>query len=106
MREADIIIAAAGQAQMIKKSWVKKGAALIDVGTNPVEDKTKKSGFRLVGDCDFEECKDVAGAITPVGALPAARSPSVRLPSLPCHALSAPSAPVPWPHGACRQCSA
>mmetsp|Transcript_22078 Transcript_22078/g.61285 ORF Transcript_22078/g.61285 Transcript_22078/m.61285 type:complete len:348 (-) Transcript_22078:177-1220(-) len=66
VKEADIIIAAAGQAQMIKKSWVKKGAALIDVGTNPVEDSTKKSGFRLVGDCDFEGCKEVAGAITPV----------------------------------------
>ena len=66
MKQADIIIAAAGQAQMIKQSWVKPGAAIIDVGTNPIDDPSKKAGYRLVGDCDFEECKKTAGAITPV----------------------------------------
>ncbi|KAK4847476.1 hypothetical protein QYF36_002309 [Acer negundo] len=45
IREADIIIAAAGQAQMIKGSWIKPGAAVIDVGTNAVDDPTKKTGY-------------------------------------------------------------
>lgn len=49
IREADIVIAAAGQAQLIKGSWIKPGAAVIDVGTNAVDDPTKKSGYRLVG---------------------------------------------------------
>mmetsp|Transcript_19319 Transcript_19319/g.48671 ORF Transcript_19319/g.48671 Transcript_19319/m.48671 type:complete len:356 (-) Transcript_19319:25-1092(-) len=66
VKEADIIIAAAGQAQMIKKEWVKPGAAIIDVGTNPIDDPSKKAGYRLVGDADFDDCKEVAGAITPV----------------------------------------
>ncbi|KAL5824389.1 hypothetical protein ACOSQ3_020452 [Xanthoceras sorbifolium] len=66
IREADIIIAAAGQAMMIKGSWIKPGAAVIDVGTNAVDDRTKKAGYRLVGDVDFEEACKVAGWITPV----------------------------------------
>ncbi|KAL2535551.1 Bifunctional protein FolD 2 [Forsythia ovata] len=66
IREADIIIAAAGQAMMIKGSWIKPGAALIDVGTNAIDDPSKKSGYRLVGDCDFHEACNVAGWITPV----------------------------------------
>ena len=66
IREADIIIAAAGQAMMIKGSWIKPGAAVIDVGTNAVDDQTKKSGYRLVGDVHFEEACQVAGWITPV----------------------------------------
>jgi 5,10-methylene-tetrahydrofolate dehydrogenase/methenyl tetrahydrofolate cyclohydrolase len=45
---------------------VKKGAVIIDVGTNSVDDKTKKAGYRLVGDVDFAEVKKVASAITPV----------------------------------------
>ncbi|EFJ49854.1 hypothetical protein VOLCADRAFT_109691 [Volvox carteri f. nagariensis] len=66
VRQADIIIAAAGQAQLVRGSWVKPGAAIIDVGTNPVDDPSKAAGYRLVGDVHFEECKEVAGAITPV----------------------------------------
>ncbi|KAJ8754252.1 hypothetical protein K2173_002152 [Erythroxylum novogranatense] len=66
IREADIIIAAAGQAMMIKGSWIKAGAAIIDVGTNAVDDASKKSGYRLVGDVDFKEASKVAGWITPV----------------------------------------
>ncbi|XP_058738875.1 bifunctional protein FolD 2 [Vicia villosa] len=66
VREADIVIAAAGQAKMIKGSWIKPGAAVIDVGTNSVDDPTRKSGYRLVGDVDFEEASKVAGWITPV----------------------------------------
>ncbi|KAL8224839.1 hypothetical protein R6Q57_017396 [Mikania cordata] len=64
--EADIVIAAAGQAMMIKGSWIKPGAAVIDVGTNAVDDSTRKSGYRLVGDVDFAEACQVAGWITPV----------------------------------------
>ncbi|KAF9603130.1 hypothetical protein IFM89_033966, partial [Coptis chinensis] len=54
----NIIIAAAGQANMIKGDWIKPGAAVIDVGTNAVDDPSRKSGYRLVGDVDFEQaCK-------------------------------------------------
>jgi 5,10-methylene-tetrahydrofolate dehydrogenase/methenyl tetrahydrofolate cyclohydrolase len=66
VKEADIVIAAAGQPGMIKGDWLKPGAVVIDVGTNPVDDATKKAGFRLVGDCDWASCQTVAGAITPV----------------------------------------
>ncbi|KAJ6292869.1 hypothetical protein OIU78_024943 [Salix suchowensis] len=66
IREADIIIAAAGQPMMIKGSWIKPGAAVIDVGTNAVDDPSRKSGYRLVGDVDFEEACKIAGCITPV----------------------------------------
>jgi methylenetetrahydrofolate dehydrogenase (NADP+)/methenyltetrahydrofolate cyclohydrolase len=65
-RGADVIIAAIGRAEMIKGSWIKPGAYVIDVGTNRVEDSTKKSGYRLVGDVAFDEAVEVAGAITPV----------------------------------------
>lgn len=47
-------------------SWIKPGAVVIDVGTNPVDDATKKAGYRLVGDVAFDEAKASAGAITPV----------------------------------------
>ncbi|KAM2954852.1 hypothetical protein FF1_033083 [Malus domestica] len=53
IREADIIIAAAGQAMMIKGSCVKPGAAVIVLGTNAIDDPSRKSGYRLVGDVDF-----------------------------------------------------
>lgn len=66
IREADIVIAAAGQALMIKGSWIKPGAAVIDVGTNAVDDPSKKSGYRLVGDVHFQEACKTAGWITPV----------------------------------------
>ncbi|KDP28129.1 hypothetical protein JCGZ_13900 [Jatropha curcas] len=66
IREADIIIAAAGQAKMVKGSWIKPGAAVIDVGTNAIDDPSRKSGYRLVGDVDYEEACKVAGWITPV----------------------------------------
>ncbi|KAL4202820.1 hypothetical protein AMTRI_Chr02g223100 [Amborella trichopoda] len=66
IREADIVITAAGQAMMIKGDWIKPGAAVIDVGLNAVDDPTKKSGYRLVGDADFEQAKKVAGWLTPV----------------------------------------
>ena len=63
---ADILIAAVGRAEMVKADWVKPGAVVIDVGINRVDDETRKRGYRLVGDVDFEEVKEVAGHITPV----------------------------------------
>lgn len=66
IREADIVIAAAGQANMIKGDWIKPGAAVIDVGTNAVDDSSRKTGYRLVGDVDFQEASRVAGWLTPV----------------------------------------
>ena len=66
VRQADILVAAVGRAQMVKGDWIKPGAVVIDVGTNKIDDPTKKSGSRTVGDVDFEAAKEVAGAITPV----------------------------------------
>lgn len=77
MRDADIIIAAIGRAEMVRGSWIKPGAAVIDVGINGIpmlnEDgspvisqKTGKPRQKLVGDVNFEEAKEVAGFITPV----------------------------------------
>lgn len=63
---ADIVVAAIGQPQMIQGEWLKQGAVVIDVGTNFVEDATKKSKSRTVGDCDFESCSHKAALITPV----------------------------------------
>ncbi len=66
VRTADILIAAVGRAEMVKGSWLKEGAVVIDVGINSIDDPSKKAGYRLVGDCDFESCKEVASLITPV----------------------------------------
>jgi 5,10-methylene-tetrahydrofolate dehydrogenase/methenyl tetrahydrofolate cyclohydrolase len=66
VRRADIVIAAVGRAEMVRGSWIKPGAVVIDVGINSVDDSSKKSGYRLVGDVAFDECKDVASLITPV----------------------------------------
>jgi methylenetetrahydrofolate dehydrogenase (NADP+)/methenyltetrahydrofolate cyclohydrolase len=66
VRQADILIAAIGRAEMVRGDWVKPGAAVIDVGMNDKPDATKKRGYRLVGDVNFEEAKEVAGFITPV----------------------------------------
>ena len=65
-RNADILVAAIGWAEMITGNMIKPGATVIDVGINQKEDKTKKRGYRLVGDVEFESAKEVAGAITPV----------------------------------------
>jgi 5,10-methylene-tetrahydrofolate dehydrogenase/methenyl tetrahydrofolate cyclohydrolase len=66
VRQADVLVAAVGRAGMVKGDWVKPGAVVIDVGINRVEDATRPRGYRLVGDVDFDEAKEVAGAITPV----------------------------------------
>jgi methylenetetrahydrofolate dehydrogenase (NADP+)/methenyltetrahydrofolate cyclohydrolase len=65
-KEADILIAAIGRPKFIKASMVKEGAVVIDVGINRIEDKTTKSGYRLVGDVDYEEVFEKASYITPV----------------------------------------
>jgi methylenetetrahydrofolate dehydrogenase (NADP+)/methenyltetrahydrofolate cyclohydrolase len=65
-RQADILVAAIGRAEMVKKDWVKPGAVVIDVGINRMEDTSKTRGYRLVGDVAFEEVKEIAGAISPV----------------------------------------
>jgi methylenetetrahydrofolate dehydrogenase (NADP+) / methenyltetrahydrofolate cyclohydrolase len=66
VREADILISAIGRPKFVRGDWIKPGAAVIDVGINRVEDAGAKNGYRLVGDVDFEEARQVAGAITPV----------------------------------------
>jgi 5,10-methylene-tetrahydrofolate dehydrogenase/methenyl tetrahydrofolate cyclohydrolase len=66
VRQADIIIAAIGKIEFVRGDWIKPGAAVIDVGINSKPDPSKKSGYRLVGDVNFEEAKEVAGFITPV----------------------------------------
>ncbi len=65
-KRADIVIAAAGKPNTVTADMVKEGAVVIDVGVNRVEDATKKSGYRLVGDVDFEAVKEKASLITPV----------------------------------------
>jgi methylenetetrahydrofolate dehydrogenase (NADP+)/methenyltetrahydrofolate cyclohydrolase len=65
-RQADIVIAAAGRPNTITADMVKEGVVVIDVGVNRIEDATKKQGFRLVGDVDFEAVKEKASLITPV----------------------------------------
>ncbi len=65
-READILVAAMGRPRAITAAMVKPGAVVIDVGINQIEDPTRKSGRRLVGDVDFDTVREVASAITPV----------------------------------------
>ena len=71
-RRADIVVAAVGRPQMVTGDWIRPGATVIDVGINRVEAPEKGTNddgtpkMRLVGDCDFDSCAAVAGAITPV----------------------------------------
>ena len=65
-RQADIIIAAIGQPAFLKADMVKEGVVVIDVGTTRVPDASKKSGFRLQGDVDFENVAPLCSFITPV----------------------------------------
>ncbi|KAH0887059.1 hypothetical protein HID58_063155, partial [Brassica napus] len=65
-KEADIVVAAAGVPNLVRGSWLKPGAVVIDVGTCPVEDSSCEQGYRLVGDVCYEEALGVASAITPV----------------------------------------
>ena len=63
VKKNDIVVAAVGVPEMVKGSWIKPGATVIDVGINRIEKDGKK---KLVGDVDFNEAEKVAGAITPV----------------------------------------
>jgi len=63
-RQADILIAAVGRAEMIQGDWIKPGATVIDVGINRIDGENGKK--RLVGDVEFASASAVAGAITPV----------------------------------------
>ena len=65
-RQADIIVAAAGRANTITAEMVKEGVVILDVGMNREKDSTKKSGYRLIGDVDFDSVSPMASAITPV----------------------------------------
>ena len=66
-RNADILVAAVGQPNMVKGEWVKPGAIVIDVGINRIEiSKDDETGIKITGDVDFEDVRKVAGAITPV----------------------------------------
>ena len=65
-KTADILIVALGKPHFVTADMVKPGAVVIDVGIHRIEDASKKSGFRLVGDVKFEEVSEIASAITPV----------------------------------------
>lgn len=64
--EADILVAAIGKPYFVKSDMVKKGAVIIDVGINRIEDKNSTKGSKLVGDVDFDECLSISSKITPV----------------------------------------
>lgn len=83
MKQADIVVVAIGKPEFVKGDWIKPGAVVIDVGTNPIPgtyklcfvdvkeptkyvDKSKKTGIRLVGDVEYDKALSVAGAVTPV----------------------------------------
>lgn len=66
LQRADIIIAAIGIPKFVTKDMVKEGAVIIDVGINRIEDASRKSGYRLVGDVDFDDVADKVSYITPV----------------------------------------
>lgn len=64
--QADVLVVALGRPNFLKADMVKEGAVVIDVGINRVDDPTKKSGFRLVGDVDYEQVAPKSSYITPV----------------------------------------
>ena len=65
-RQADIIVVASGHPHTLTADRVSEGALIIDVGVNRIPDASKKSGFRLIGDCDFDDLVEKASYITPV----------------------------------------
>ncbi|GAP22850.1 bifunctional methylenetetrahydrofolate dehydrogenase/methenyltetrahydrofolate cyclohydrolase FolD [Leptolinea tardivitalis] len=66
IRQADILVTAVGRPEMVRGDWIKPGAVIIDVGINHVDDPSRPKGYRVVGDVNFKEAVEVAGAITPV----------------------------------------
>mgnify|MGYP004537346647 FL=1 len=65
-KQADILVVASGHPHTVTKDMIKNGATVIDVGVNRIPDSSKKSGFRLIGDCDYNDLLETAGYITPV----------------------------------------
>lgn len=65
-RQADIIVVASGHPHTLTGDMVRDGAVVIDVGVNRIPDASKKSGFRLIGDCDFDDLVEKTSFITPV----------------------------------------
>lgn len=65
-KQADILIAAVGKAEFVTREMVKEGAVVVDVGIHRIEDKTKKNGYRLIGDVKFDEVSPLCEAISPV----------------------------------------
>ncbi|QKJ99327.1 MAG: bifunctional methylenetetrahydrofolate dehydrogenase/methenyltetrahydrofolate cyclohydrolase FolD [Ignavibacteriota bacterium] len=65
-KQADILIAAIGKAEMIKADMVKEGVVVVDVGINRIDDPSKSKGYRIVGDVDFENVSKKSSYITPV----------------------------------------
>ena len=65
-RQADILVVASGHPHTLTKDMAKDGAVIIDIGVNRIPDSSKKTGFRLIGDCDFDDLKEKASFITPV----------------------------------------
>ena len=66
VKQADIVVAAIGKPEFVQGEWLKAGAVVIDVGINSKEDATRKRGYRLVGDVNYDECVSKVSAITPV----------------------------------------
>lgn len=69
VRQGDIVIAAIGKAQLVKKNWLKKGSVVIDIGINSVDVESKEPGskpYKLVGDVDYAEARQLCSKITPV----------------------------------------
>ena len=66
LKKADIIVAAIGKPKFLKADMVSEGVCIIDVGINRIEDKSRKSGTRLVGDVDFDNVAEKCSFITPV----------------------------------------
>jgi len=66
VNKADIVVAAVGRAEMVKKEWIKDGGVVIDVGINSVDAPDTKRGYKLVGDVDYPGAREVASKITPV----------------------------------------
>jgi len=68
-KQADVVVAAVGRAQLVKSDWIKPGAVVIDVGINSIDIEPTKPGgktYKLVGDVDFDSVQPVASQITPV----------------------------------------
>ncbi|MEZ4938866.1 MAG: bifunctional methylenetetrahydrofolate dehydrogenase/methenyltetrahydrofolate cyclohydrolase FolD [Crocinitomicaceae bacterium] len=65
-RRADIVVAAIGKPEFVKADMIKEGAVVVDVGIHRIDDPSKKSGFRLLGDCDFDAISQKASYMTPV----------------------------------------